>query len=83
MVSQNRDSVSEVGFLTEGLVGDGRRPEWQGDLGLCPWEGGSVLPFVCFSCIIDATLFPLVCVCIDFLVYGTFPCQDLFLFFQR
>lgn len=46
MVSQNRDSVSEVGFLTEGLVGDGRRPEWQGDLGLCPWEAGSVLPFV-------------------------------------
>lgn len=55
-------------------MGCGGRSETAG------WPGGSVLGkgigcgFVCLYCIIGATLFPLVCICIDF-TYDIFPCQ--------
>lgn len=43
---------------------------------------GGGLPFVYLYCMIDTTLFLVVCICIDFRVYDNFPDQDLFIFFS-
>lgn len=79
-VGKNGDCASEVDFITEGQVQGGESPEMAGRLWFCPWEGEGFAVCVLY-CKIGATLFPFVCICIDFLVYDIYPCQDLFIFF--
>lgn len=62
-------------------MGYGGSPEMAGQPGGSVLGKGIGFGFVYLYCIIGATLFPFVCVCIDF-VYDIFPCRDLFIFFQ-
>lgn len=80
-ISKSGDCASEVAWSM--------RARWEvGGVQKAGWPGGSVhgkekvLLFVYLYCIIGATISPFVCICIDFLVYDIFPCEDLFIFFS-
>lgn len=80
-ISKSGDCASEVAWSV--------RARWEGGrVQKAGWPGGSVhgkgkvLLFVYLYCIIGATVSPFVCICIDFLVYDIFPCEDLFIFFS-